>query len=123
FRAEPADDIGLDDGEPLGGTVPEIVVGFLRIEALKQEPGGVAEIEKRLAGLIDEVSAIGTDLELQALDGGLRFGGGRQRRSEQARQRGKERQVERLHGRTPARRIVVLEAGVLYDLGSCPFGA
>src|SRR5207244_1795186 len=91
FHAEPADDIGLDDSEPFAGAVLEIVVGFLRIESLKQEPGGVAEIEKRLAGLIDEGSAIGTDLQLEALDGGRRFAGGRRRRSEQAQQRSQER--------------------------------
>src|SRR5579864_1080973 len=66
---EAADDIRLDDGEPLASPVVQILLNFLAVEALKKQPGGVAEVEERFAVLIDEEPTVGADLQLHSFDG------------------------------------------------------
>src|SRR5262249_40627527 len=66
--AESTEDISLDNGEPLTGPVFQVLLDFLAIEPLKQQPGGIAQVEEGLAVLIDKVTPIRADLEFQALD-------------------------------------------------------
>src|SRR5262249_51267131 len=65
---EPSDDVGLDDGEPLPGPVFQVLLYFLVIESLKQQPGGVAEAKERLAVLVDEVVTVGAYFQPHPLD-------------------------------------------------------
>ena len=69
FLAQSAQHIRLDDREALGGAVFQILVHFLAIEPLKEQPARVAEVEERLAVLIDEVSPVRADPEFEVLDG------------------------------------------------------
>src|SRR5262249_3204912 len=66
--AHPANDVSLNDGKSLGGPVLQILVHLLAVQPLKQQPGGVAQVEERLAVLIHEVAAIRADLQLHVLD-------------------------------------------------------
>ncbi len=67
--AEPAEDIRLDDGEPLAGPVLQVLLDFLAVESLKEQPGGVAEVEEGFAVLIDEIATVAAGLQLHLLDG------------------------------------------------------
>src|SRR5262245_50116613 len=73
--AQPPEDVGLDHGEALPGPVLQVLFDFLALEPLEDEPGRVTQVEEGLAVLVDEVAAVGADLELEALDRrpGLRF--------------------------------------------------
>src|SRR6266566_1939670 len=51
------------------GAVLQILVHFLTIEPLEEQPASVAKIKERLAVLIDEVSPVWADLEFEVLDG------------------------------------------------------
>src|SRR5262245_25876401 len=73
---ESTQDIGLDDREPLAGPVLEIVIDFLLIEPLEEQPGGITQVEEGLAVLIHEVAPVRADLESQVFDRALgRFWG------------------------------------------------
>src|SRR5207249_4054687 len=67
--AEPAQDIRLKDREAFVGPVLQVLLDFLAVKPLKDQPGRIAEVEERFAGLIDEVATIGADLQLHSLDG------------------------------------------------------
>ena len=46
----------------------EILVQFLAIEPLEEQPAGVAEVEERLALLVNQVASVGADLQSEVPD-------------------------------------------------------
>src|SRR5262249_48183155 len=54
--------------EPLPDPVFEVLLYFLVIESLEQQPGSVAEVEERFVVLINEVATIGANFQLRPLD-------------------------------------------------------
>ena len=91
FPAKSAQHVRLDDREPFGGAVLEILIEFIVVEPLEKQPASVAEIKERLAVLINEVSSVLADAEFDIFDGtrrhSVRRGGvatnGRQQRCRQ----------------------------------------
>ena len=63
---ELGDGDGLDDREALCRAVFEILRRLLAVEPVKQLPGGVAEVEERLAIGADEVAAIVAELQRES---------------------------------------------------------
>ena len=55
---------------PLARAVFQVLIHFLVIGPLKEQPAGVGKVEERLAILIHEVVPVGADLESQVLDRG-----------------------------------------------------
>ena len=72
FLVKSAQHVRLDDREALGGAISQILVHFLAIGPLEEQPASVAEVKERLAALIHEVSPVGADLEFEVLDGTCR---------------------------------------------------
>src|SRR6266508_4361041 len=68
-QIEPAQDISLNHGESFAGPVLQIFLDLRAIEPLKQQPGGVAQVEEGAAMLVDKIPPIRADLESQAFDG------------------------------------------------------
>src|ERR1700686_5360596 len=65
---EPPDDIGLDDGKTFPGSILQILLYFLVIESLEQQPGCIAQVEEGFVSLVDKVTTIRADLEFQVFD-------------------------------------------------------
>jgi hypothetical protein len=67
--AEAPDDVGLDDGEALAGAVLQVLLDLLAVQPLAEQPARVAQVEERLAVLVDEMAAVGANLRPHPLDG------------------------------------------------------
>src|SRR5262249_7036075 len=64
LRVQPPKNIRLDDGEPLTGPVLQVLLDLRAVQALKQQPGGVAQVEEGFAVLILQVASVRADVEL-----------------------------------------------------------
>src|SRR6266702_3812411 len=66
--AKSAQYVGLYDREALGRAVFEILVHFVTIGPLEEQPASVAEVKEGLAVLVHEVSPVRADPELEILN-------------------------------------------------------
>ena len=69
FLAQSAQHVRLDYRKTFLGAVFQVLIDLGTIGPLEEKPARVAQVEERLAVLVDKVAPVGTDPELQILDG------------------------------------------------------
>ena len=69
FLAQSAQHVRLDYRKTFLGAVFQVLIDLGTIGPLEEKPARVAQVEERLAVLVNKVAPVGTDPELQILDG------------------------------------------------------